>query len=249
MNFFAEMVRSGTFTRSALAVAFTLLYRHLNAETGRCDPSTARLAEETGLSERSVKSAVEELRKSAWWQIGRGRGRGHTNSYSPDLEKVKHASPIGPAKGEPPFTISPLEKVKRSVKKGEARFTRTSKNQESDSHTADLHRSFARSARAHVRDSGNEGANGDFETFWRRYPSRRTHANPKEPARRKFAAAVRRGVDPADIIRGAENYRATIEANGADARYVAQAKTWLNEERWNDYREAPEPPRLQFGMN
>ena len=36
---------------------------------------------------------------------------------------------------------------------------------------------------------------------------------------------------------------------GIEARFIAQAKTWLNEERWNDYLEAPEPPRLRVGMN
>jgi hypothetical protein len=41
LDFFAEMVSAKIFTRTALAVAYTLLYRHLNGRTGRCDPSMA----------------------------------------------------------------------------------------------------------------------------------------------------------------------------------------------------------------
>jgi biotin operon repressor len=251
LDFYAAMLKARTFTPSALAVAFMLLYRHQNAKTGRCDPATATLAEETGLSERTVKSAVEELRNSGWWQIGRGRGRGHTNSYMPDLEKVKHASPIGPGKGELPFIILPPEKVKRSIRKGEARFTRTSKNQESDSHTVDAHahRAAARSARARARVREEDGARSAFETFWRIYPHRGAFSDPKKPAREKFDAAVKRGVDPAAIIAGAEKYRAHIEQHGTEARFVAQAKTWLNEERWAQVYEFEAPPRMRVGMN
>jgi hypothetical protein len=60
---------------------------------------------------------------------------------------------------------------------------------------------------------------------------------------------VKRGIDPAAIIRGAEKYRAAIERASTDPRYIAQAITWLNQERWNDHQEAPEPLRLRVGMN
>jgi hypothetical protein len=106
-----------------------------------------------------------------------------------------------------------------------------------------------RSARAHAREVAKAGANSDFDTFWRIYPHRGEFPDPKKPARLKFAAAAKRGVDPAEIIAGAERYRASIEANGTEGRFVAQAVTWLNQERWNDYREAPEPRRLRVGMN
>jgi hypothetical protein len=85
----------------------------------------------------------------------------------------------------------------------------------------------------------------DFNAFWAAYPSRKPHANPKQPARKKFEVAVRRGIPPDTIIRGAANYRAAVERNRTEARYVAQALTWLNQERWNDYQEAPDVPRLR----
>ncbi len=77
-----------------------------------------------------------------------------------------------------------------------------------------------------------------FEIFWRTYPSRRPHSNPKKPARAKFETAVKHGVAAADIIRAAENYAAYVEREGTDPKFVPQAQTWLNQERWTQYQEA-----------
>ncbi len=79
-----------------------------------------------------------------------------------------------------------------------------------------------------------------FENFWRTYPSRRPHSNPKKTARKKFETAVKRGVAAADIIRGAQNYAAYVERERTDPKYVAQAQTWLNQERWMQSQEAAE---------
>ncbi|HYZ40949.1 MAG TPA: helix-turn-helix domain-containing protein [Stellaceae bacterium] len=87
-----------------------------------------------------------------------------------------------------------------------------------------------------------------FEAFWQAYPSRRPYSNPKAPAQKSFYVALQRDVDAALIIRAAENYRATVEREGTNPRYVAQAVTWLNQARWEDYQQEPEPRRLRAGM-
>ncbi len=76
-----------------------------------------------------------------------------------------------------------------------------------------------------------------FEVFWKTFPTRRNHSNPKKPARAKFEAALKRGVSAADIIRGAGNYAAYVEREGTDPKFVAQAQTWLSQERWTQYQE------------
>ena len=114
MGFYSEMVRTNTFTRSALAVAFCLLYRHLNGRTGRCDPAIGTLAEETGRTARGVQKAIAQLERSGWWHVVRGGGRGRTNAYLPQLDAVK---------GEPQFTrtsirsicINPCAELKRGM--------------------------------------------------------------------------------------------------------------------------------------
>ncbi len=49
---------------------------------------------------------------------------------------------------------------------------------------------------------------------------------------------MKRVVAAADIIRGAENYAAYVEREGTDPKYVAQAQTWLSQERWAQSQEA-----------
>jgi hypothetical protein len=252
MDFYADMLKANTFTRSALAVAFCLLYRHLNGRTGRCDPSISTLADKTGLTKRSVNSAVDELRKSGWWRVANGEGAtvrgGRTNSYAPRFDVVKRES------GEANDTSSGLEVVKRSppvhAESGETQRQKVVKqaspkpvrNQESYSQ-----RAGARRRERVFRDA----ATSKFDAFWRVYPHRTPHANPKKPAALKFEAAIKRGVDPAEIIAGAERYAAYVAREAIEPRFVAQAVTWLNQERWrDDHQQRPaEPPRLRVGMN
>lgn len=74
-----------------------------------------------------------------------------------------------------------------------------------------------------------------FEDFWKVYP-RRDGANPKEPARKKFVALLKSGADADDIIAGASGYWNELQRTGKiGTTYVAQAVTWLNQDRWKDY--------------
>ncbi|MBT3929043.1 MAG: MarR family transcriptional regulator [Rhodospirillaceae bacterium] len=81
-----------------------------------------------------------------------------------------------------------------------------------------------------------------FETFWRLYPSRRAHANPKKPAREHFDTAVKNGAATADVIRGAENFAALVKRDGTNPKFIPQAVTWLKQERWAEYQELPAEP-------
>lgn len=95
----------------------------------------------------------------------------------------------------------------------------------------------------------SEDSASGFEAFWRIYPHRGQHPDPKKAARLKFEAAIKAGADPADINRGAENYATYVAASISHPRHVAQAQTWLSQERWNDYQQPPELRRLRIGMN
>ena len=81
-----------------------------------------------------------------------------------------------------------------------------------------------------------------FDRFWAVYPQR-DGGNPRKPAADFFRALVRRGVDPEEIISGARRYAASV-ADIEDRWFIAQAKTWLNQERWRDeYRKSAQKPR------
>ena len=71
----------------------------------------------------------------------------------------------------------------------------------------------------------------DFERFWRAYP-RRIGSNPKDPARKAYAVAIKRGADPQQIISGALDYAAYRSDD--DPKFTKQAVTWLNQKGWAD---------------
>lgn len=74
-----------------------------------------------------------------------------------------------------------------------------------------------------------------FDEFWKTYP-RRDGANPRVPARKKFESLVRSGTDPDEIIAAAGRYAGEIRGKGQErTSFVAQAMTWLNQQRWEDY--------------
>lgn len=72
-----------------------------------------------------------------------------------------------------------------------------------------------------------------FEEFWKSLP-KRDGANPKEPARKLFEAAVKSGEDPESIIAGARQC-ARAESKNAGTPYIPQAVKWLRDKRWRDY--------------
>lgn len=76
--------------------------------------------------------------------------------------------------------------------------------------------------------------NPRFEEFWSAYP-RRDGSNPRQPASEKFSRFVAAGIEPGEIIDGARRYSAECERNATEGRFVAQATTWLNQQRWKDY--------------
>lgn len=72
-----------------------------------------------------------------------------------------------------------------------------------------------------------------FDQFWKSYP-KRDGANPKEPARKLFLAAVRAGSEPAAIIAGAMAC-ALKDRDKIGTPYIPQAVKWLKDRRWEDY--------------
>jgi hypothetical protein len=74
-----------------------------------------------------------------------------------------------------------------------------------------------------------------FDRFWKAYP-KREGSNPRKPAFEKFNTKVNAGAAAEEIIAGAHAYANAM--SGRDPQFVAQAMTWLNQDRWKDYEPA-----------
>ena len=74
-----------------------------------------------------------------------------------------------------------------------------------------------------------------FEDFWNAYPRKIA----KKEAMKKFAKAVKDGVNPQDLIDGARAYAASVA--GKEQKYIAHPTTWLNQGRWEDEADTPAP--------
>lgn len=81
-----------------------------------------------------------------------------------------------------------------------------------------------------------------FEEFWKVYPKRGDGDNPKKPAAKKFLALTLSGIDPVFIVESAKRYAANCDQRkDTGTRYVAQAVTWLNQARFDDYGATAQP--------
>lgn len=75
---------------------------------------------------------------------------------------------------------------------------------------------------------------GGFEELWQ-VRLRRDGPDPREPARRAFAEAVRRGAETGVIVAGMRRF-AEIFHDKSGTRYVARTEKWLRERQWEDYQ-------------
>ncbi|WP_293796701.1 hypothetical protein [uncultured Bosea sp.] len=88
-----------------------------------------------------------------------------------------------------------------------------------------------------------KATNEDFERFRAAYP-RRDGTDPKEPARKRFEAAVKSGANPELIIAGAKAFAAAEQKRGnVGSRFIPHGSVWLNRRGWEDHQ-APPPAKF-----
>jgi hypothetical protein len=81
-----------------------------------------------------------------------------------------------------------------------------------------------------------------FADFWAGYPRK----VGKRAAATAFAAAVKRGTHPDDILDGLDRARPKMEL--LDERYRPHPKTWLNQDRWHDEPDTVDPVLRALGL-
>ena len=241
MEFLSRIVRDARVTRGDVAVAFVLLYRHYNADTGRCDPALSTIADGAALERRHAVNSVRHLEELGYFRVDVRGGTigkfGPTNAYLPVFE------------AETPCTT--VQGMHQNAG-GEGMHHSASDALEGPRPPApqciQTSNILIEPVRARAALSKEETANG-FETLWRIFPNRKPHPNPKKPARLKFEAALRRGIPAADIIAGAERYAAYAAQHEPNPRFWKQLVTWINQEGWTETHDQPEKRPLAVGMN
>jgi hypothetical protein len=211
-------------------------------KAGRADPSMATIATMTGIRRSDIPRSVRRLERFGVMRTESGAGRSAVNVYTLIFDSGEMSastttgvSNVADRVFAPPLTGCP------QIRCGDVRPDADLTDQEQTNEHTRARRAWRE------RDHDQEGAS-KFGAFWEAYPSRHPHPHPEEPARKKFAALVKGGIDPGVIIRGAANYATYAEQHIADPRYIKQPATWLNQRVWEQYQLPPEPPRLRVGM-
>jgi hypothetical protein len=219
---------------------FVAVALHMDT-SGRAYPSMTRIAAMAGIRRKDVPRTIGRLEGLGLLRREPRAGPKGANLYvvldgeSALLRTVRTAADC-PQCGD---------KGVRTIATGESALLRTKHTKEQTS----KQNHARRTSHARVGAELNRDGADEFERFWKAYPHRGSHPDPKRLARLKFVAALKRGADPEEIIRGTQNYRLAVERDTIEPRYIPQANTWLGDERWVDHPDAPEPPQLRAGMN
>ena len=201
---------------------------------GQAFPSMATISRMTGVDRKHIPRAIGRLEREGLL-LRKPSGPNGTNVYTLTMLAAEIAS--GPGAGVPnPGDRECPQPRGQGVPNSGSKVSPTLGTKHTKEQTNEQ------------RGTGDDGADQWFERFWAAYPDRGDKTNPRRPAFDKFKAALKRGVDPAAIIRGAENYRRVMERHrGDDRQYVKQAVGWLTSELWEQYQASANPARPKFG--
>lgn len=76
-----------------------------------------------------------------------------------------------------------------------------------------------------------------FDEFWEAYPRKKARA----VALLAYAKVLKSGVKPETLRAGAENYSKECQLVGREWQFICFPATFLNQQRFDDYQEAPDP--------
>jgi hypothetical protein len=202
---------------------------------GWCWPSLATLAKRIGVSKQAVSRQLVELERLGYVET---KHRTHpSGGTASNIYRIIHDADLGSENDRNDDREEAREGGQPDVAGGQRHVDQGS--------TSEVDPITLNKPKEHTYVSSV--VDHQFETFWRSYPTRKPHQNPKKPARQIFDAALKRGVRFADIQRGVENFARYVEQEHTNPQFIPQAKTWLHQERWADHQEAPEPAKAADG--
>jgi hypothetical protein len=206
--------------------------------SGRAYPGMTTLSEMTGIRRRDLPRTIRRLVQLGLLRCDTGAGPNGANLYTLQFEPEVSAALRTVRNGADP------QDCDGGVRNTAAKVSAALRTKQTIEQTIKHIRPRKRAERHFV----STPADVRFEEFWRVFPKRGEHTNPKKPARPIFLAAIDRGVDPERIIRAAGNYAEAMRRSSTPGRYIKQAQYWLKDELWDQYAEVAEPEPLRAGM-
>lgn len=208
--------------------------------SGKCWPSQALIARQTGQSVRTVRACMERL-EAQGYITRRGRVRGDGGRTSDMVRLVRPGAPVLPDDDAVEVDAFETTPPRHGVPTPPARDAGAPLARDAGAPgTACLAEPVIEpptepSSRNTPRATRAEDPAG-FAEFWEAYPRR----TARKAAVKAYAAALKR-TTPEVLLAGAQAYaRATA---GRAAEHIAHGASWLNGDRWEDAPETPAGPR------
>lgn len=209
----AVLSNSGPSNSTTRFVLLTLS-THMTQNGERCFPTTRRLAQQTGLSERSVITHIQRAVDEGWLLVskrgtnGQGWRRHEYHPLTP--QRAEGGSAPQRAEGDSVPLVERAEPHDRNVLK---------------------------EVQSNSKGNSKTPTNGDafpssFEAAWSLYPPR-SGGNSKKQAFKAWKARIREGVPEDDLIDGVRRYAGYIDDTGkVGTQYVKMGATFFGPNEW-----------------
>lgn len=195
------------------------LSTHMSQEGERCFPTTRRLAEQTGLSERSVITHIQRATQEGWLLVSKHGTNGQgwrRHEYHPLVPQRAEGGSV-PQRAERASVAS----VERAEPHDRNVLKEVQCNSKENSKTP---------SRTIPKKNGSYPV--EFETIWSLYP-KRTGANSKRAAFKAWQARLRSGVPEEEILDGVRRYADYCDDRGnSGTSYVKMAATFFGPDEW-----------------
>ena len=203
-----------------------------NKESGQCNPSAQRLADECEMGRSTVFRHMTDLEElGLLTRVNRGDGKGGRSSsqYNLHLDIVLGASSKHMEKSQ----IGTGGKVPKTGGKSPTCGTGVVPNRDRNLTIEPVKEPCVPKADPHT-----ENLTDYFLDFWEAHPRPNDEAHSKQI----FDAAVAAGTDPVHIVAAAVAYDAENEGNRR--QYIKMSDGWLADARWKSHKTAKQSPKF-----
>lgn len=202
------------------------------------------LAEQTGLSEKQIRTALDKMLSTG--EVAKERANGFTLLTIVKYDEYQIEAPIG---AKERANEGPHKKIVYNNPVRDRDISYSNSNHTDSSYQNNSYLTAKKDSRLdssvvknHAPVPNSENA---FEDFWKVYPTNGRGKGSKKVARNKFQKIVTTKQASLDeLAKGVADYAKYLQQTG---ELNKDASTWLNQECWKDYRDDIRPGGRQSG--